>query len=297
LNRKEFGQLIASLRQDLSWTQAQLAENADLDNATLSNIERGAKRHLDPDILFKLANALQLTTIERREFFLGACGLEQEKMVRQPGPGTPTPVFETEGLINHLMGVMEQVLLPANLGDCYGDIVAVNTLLLEIFKVEAEALKVMVSTWGGFHNLHFVYGMLQSQQALGEGYSKSAQDAIRAFREGSLRYRARPYYQSLLKKFRDPDQYPLFERYWRRVSTLEDDKASTLNSMQIQHPQYGTLSLATTSSTTTTPYGELFLTYFLPMDHHTAASLVAMSAVSEPKALQLLSWPEKKPLK
>lgn len=41
MNRKEFGELVAALRQDLGWTQFQLAEYADIDEAVVSQIERG----------------------------------------------------------------------------------------------------------------------------------------------------------------------------------------------------------------------------------------------------------------
>lgn len=296
MNRKDFGQLIASLRQDIGWTQAQLAEHADIDNATLSNIERGAKRHLDPETLFQLANALRLTSLERREFFLGACGLEQEKLVRQPDPNTPTSIFRPALLLNQLTEIMEQVHLPTHLGDCYGDILAVNRVLLEIFQMEPETLKMMIRSLGSFNNLHFVYGMLQSQQALADEYSKSALDSIRAFREGSIRYRTDPYYQEMLKKFRDPKQYPLFERYWRRVTTLDEDKEISLSPLQVYHQKYGTLSLTMTSSVSLTPYGELFLTYFLPMDETTSSAIASMIESVGKKAIRLISWPDKKPL-
>ena len=68
MNRKEFGQLFATLRQDLDWTQFQLSEYADIDEPVISQIERGVKKFFEPELLFQLANALQLTTLERREF-------------------------------------------------------------------------------------------------------------------------------------------------------------------------------------------------------------------------------------
>ena len=61
MKRKEFGQLLATLRQDLDWTQFELAEYADVDEAIISQIERGVKKHFEPNLLYCLANALQLT--------------------------------------------------------------------------------------------------------------------------------------------------------------------------------------------------------------------------------------------
>ena len=62
MNRKEFGQLLSTLRQDMGWTQFQLAEYAQVDEAVVSQMERGVKKYFEPEILFQLANALQLTT-------------------------------------------------------------------------------------------------------------------------------------------------------------------------------------------------------------------------------------------
>jgi transcriptional regulator with XRE-family HTH domain len=296
MNRKEFGQLIASLRQDLGLTQAQLAEQIDLENATLSNIERGAKRHIEPETLFRLANALQLTSLERREFFLGACGLEQEKIVRQPGPGSKTNVFDADKVLAELFDLMGQIYLPANLGDCYGDLIAVNKALLGVLHINTDALKSMSEAIGGFNNLHYVYGTLLGQQALGDEFSQSSLDAIRSFREGSLRYRSKPRYRELMQEFRDPQRYPLFERYWRRVSTLDEDKETAGDRLLSRHPKYGTLSLMISSRVTITPYGELFLSYFLPLDAHTASSLNSLVAETGQEVVPLLSWPDKKPL-
>ena len=241
MNRQDFGQLIASLRQELGWTQFQLAEYAEMDENALSTIERGAKKHLDPELLLRLANALQLTSLERREFFLGASGIEQEHLVRQPGPNTPTQVFDPQAVINDLLGLIRQIQLPVYLGDAFGDILAFNQSLLEIFQVDPATLKALTLAHEGFSNLHFVYGTLQSQQALGKEFSETAIRAIRAFREGSLRYRSKPRYIQLNREFRDRKKYPLLERYWRRTHTLENDKESMREFLEIQHPRYGKL--------------------------------------------------------
>ena len=80
MNRKEFGELLSTLRQDLNLTQFNLSEYADVDEAVISQIERGVKKFFEPDLLFKLANALQLTTLERtferfRKELLGVTGV------------------------------------------------------------------------------------------------------------------------------------------------------------------------------------------------------------------------------
>ena len=93
MNRRQFGELVAALRQDLGWTQFQLAEYAELDDAVVSQIERGVKKYFEPELLFQLVNAFQLTTLERREFLLAASGLDQKQIVRQPSAAMATDVF------------------------------------------------------------------------------------------------------------------------------------------------------------------------------------------------------------
>src|SRR5678816_4657390 len=99
MNRREFGQLLATLRQDLDWTQFELAEYAEVDEAVVSQIERGVKKHFEPELLFSLANTLQLTTLERREFLLAASGLDQRQIVRQPSAGMSTDVFNVRSCL------------------------------------------------------------------------------------------------------------------------------------------------------------------------------------------------------
>ena len=80
MNRKDFGELLSTLRQDLDWTQFNLSEYANVDEAVISQIERGVKKFFEPELLFNLANALQLTTLERREFFLASARPKRERL-------------------------------------------------------------------------------------------------------------------------------------------------------------------------------------------------------------------------
>src|ERR1051326_390338 len=124
MNRREFGQLLSALRSDLDWTQFQLAEIADIDEAVISQIERGVKKFFEPELLFSLANALQLTTLERREFFLAASGVEQRQMVRQPSKGTMTDTSHPSKILKDLLKTLEALQAPAFLNDVYGDGIA-----------------------------------------------------------------------------------------------------------------------------------------------------------------------------
>lgn len=124
MNRKEFGQLLSALRQDLGWTQFQFAEIVEVDEAVISQIERGVKKRFEPELLFKLANALQLTTLERREFFLAASGLDRKQIVRQASANVRTDVFDVRKVLERMVGLTGDIRLPAFLDDVFGDVIA-----------------------------------------------------------------------------------------------------------------------------------------------------------------------------
>ena len=158
MNRKEFGQLLATLRQDLDWTQFELAEYAEVDEAIISQIERGVKKHFEPNLLFCLANALQLTTLERREFLLAASGLDQKQIVRQPSAGMSTDVFNVRRVLDKMIELTGLVCLPAFLCDVYGDVIAANNIILSFFKVPPEYVEKAGQIPGGYNTARFNFG-------------------------------------------------------------------------------------------------------------------------------------------
>ncbi len=54
-------------------------------------------------MLFCLANALQLTTLERREYILAASGLEEKHLLRQPTAAMATDVFDTKKILDRMV--------------------------------------------------------------------------------------------------------------------------------------------------------------------------------------------------
>ena len=155
MNRKEFGELLATLRQDLDLTQFKLSEYADVDEAVISQIERGVKKFFEPDLLFKLANALQLTTLERREFFLAASGLDQKQIVRQVSAAMATDVFNVRRVLDKMIELTGQVRLPAYLCDVYSDVIAANHIVLSFFRVPPAFVEEGRNIPGGYNTARF----------------------------------------------------------------------------------------------------------------------------------------------
>src|SRR5512133_1239739 len=141
MDHKEFGFLVSLLRRDLSLTQFQLAENAQIDLAVISQIERGVKKYFDPDLLFQLANSLHLTTIERREFFLAATGIHEQRIIRQPSAALATDTIDANKVLGKMVNIIEKLRLPAFIMDVYSDVLAINYIGAAFFQVSPALIE------------------------------------------------------------------------------------------------------------------------------------------------------------
>lgn len=294
MNRKEFGELVSALRQDMDWTQFQLAEYANVDEAVVSQIERGVKKHFEPELLFQLANVFQLTTIERREFFLAASGLDQKQIVRQVSAATTTDVFNVRKVLDKMIELTGQVRLPAFLCDVYSDVIAANQIILLFFKVPPAYVEEAARVPGGYNTARFNFGKdLMSRQHVVDNWDNYALNSMRSFRENSLRYRAKPYFKYLIKIFRNPIEYPLFDRYWKLVSSVEQDKEANTDYFCFHHDEFGEIKYTSSSTVSITSFGELFLVQYLPLDARTSQVFEELTRQAGPGVMQFATWPVK----
>jgi transcriptional regulator with XRE-family HTH domain len=294
MNRKQFGELVAALRQDLGWTQFQLAEYAELDDAVVSQIERGVKKHFEPELLFQLVNTFQLTSLERREFLLAASGLDQKQIVRQPSAGMSTDVFNVRRVLDKMIELTEQVRLPAFLADVYGDVVAANDIILSFFKVPVDYVEKVDKVPGGYNTVRFNFSKdLVARSHVIENWDRYALNSMRTFREISLRYRAQPYFKYLMKIFRNPSEYPLFERYWKMVSSSEQDKEASTDHFSYRHNEFGQIKYISSSTVSITSFGELFLIHYLPLDQGTSQVFEQLAQQTGQGVTRFAPWPEK----
>ena len=295
MNRQEFGELVAALRQDLGWTQFHLAEYAELDDAVISQIERGVKKHFEPELLFKLVNAFQLTSLERREFLLAASGLEQKQIVRQPSAAMATDVFNVRKALDKMVELTGQVRLPAFLGDVYGDVMAANNIILSFFKLPPEFVKDADRIPAGYSTVRFNFSKdLLARSHVVDNWDRYALNSMRTFREHSLRYRAKPYFKYLMKIFRNQNEYPFFDRYWKMVSSHEQDKEAATDHFSYEHAEFGPIKYISSSITSMTSFGELFLVQYLPLDQTTSQIFEQLAQQAGQGMQTFASWPEKR---
>jgi transcriptional regulator with XRE-family HTH domain len=295
INRKDFGALIASLRDELGWTQDELAQATGLDESAISVIERGARRHFEPDLLYGLANALQLTTLERREFLLAASGAEEG--APQAGGGDEESRQNAEHTVRNLTSLLGRLHFPCYLVDVYGEIIAANGAAAALYKVPLERLAELAGVPGGLTLVHLLYdASLGLRSAMGESWELLAVAVICDFRAATLRYRTQPYFKMLLKRFRNPRLYPAFDRLWRRSATMDEDRFSTLTFLSYYDDTYGGLEYCVSTLDIVTPYGELFLNQCIPMDEATSDAFRDIVGRVGAQVYRFAPWPEKQAL-
>ncbi len=294
MNRKEFGELLAALRQDMGWTQSQLAEYSDIDDAVISQIERGVKKYFEPELLFCLANALQLTTLERHEFLLAASGLDETQMVRQRSAGVDTDVFDATKILKRMITLTGDMRLPAFLNDVYNDVIAANYMMLALYNVPSSMIETAAKIPGGFNTARLNFNRdLLSRKQVTDSWDSYALKSMRSFRENSLRYRAKPYFKYLMKTFRNPAEYPFFDRFWKLVSSTEQDKDVNVDHFSYYHNELGTLNYIASTTIAVTSFGKLFLIKNLPLDQYTEEVFAQLKAKAGLGVARFAPWPEK----
>lgn len=294
MNRREFGELLAALRQDMGWTQSELAEYSDIDDAVISQIERGVKKYFEPELLFCLANALQLTTLERREFILAASGLDQKQLVRQPSAGMATDVFNAQKILERMITLTGEIRVPAFVTDVYNDVIAANYMMVAFYDVPSSMIETAAKIPGGFNTtrLNFSRDLLSRTQVT-DNWDNYAIKSMRSFRENTLRYRATPYFKYLIRTFRNPAEYPYFDRYWKLVSSTEQDKEVNVDHFSYFHKNFGSLNYIAATTLAVTSFGNLYLVQNLPLDQFTEDVFNQLKMKAGLGVARFAPWPEK----
>jgi len=294
MNRKDFGELVAALRQDLGWTQFQLAEYSNQDDAVISQIERGVKKFFEPELLFCLANAFQLTTLERKEFIFAASGLDEKQIVRQPSEAMATDVFDDKKVLERMIKLTGEIRIPAFICDVFSDVVAANYMMIAFYDVPPEIMENAPRVPAGYNTtrLNFGRNMLARSQVM-DNWDAYAINSMRSFRENSLRYRAHPYFKYLMKLFRNPSEFPFFDRYWKLVSSTEEDRDVTVDHMQYRHNKFGLINYIASISSVVTSFGNLFLIQNLPLDEYTENVFTQLKLNAGLGVERFAPWPDK----
>jgi hypothetical protein len=290
MNRKEFGQLVAALRvehtdeiADRPWTQTMLAEASNLTESIVGNIERGDKVNLEPNLLVALADALQLTSRERKEFFAAAVGIEDKYVARETDP---------ESTLRELVQWMGHIQLPALIIDSYCDLIAANSAVLYLLDVPKPLLDSAASTPAGFNIMRLVFAPESNFRDLigTHHWSTYSSKNVKFFRAVSLRYRSSEHFAHLLSELR---KFPEFKRIWRDIYFERDDYYIDSEQLQYDHPKFGPLSYFSASSMALTSRGELHLINYIPASPRTVEIFADIVREVGTETHSFASWPHK----
>jgi class 3 adenylate cyclase/tetratricopeptide (TPR) repeat protein len=155
-----FGDILRRLRRAAGWTQAELAERANLSLRGIADLERGINRHPRRETVLALAEALELPEETRHRFVAAARGRPPDLSVSDPllppastaehpgpkGDRLPPPIFPT-GTVTFLFTDIEgSTQLLRHLGDRYAAVLVEHQRLLR--KAWAEHSGAEVDTAG-----------------------------------------------------------------------------------------------------------------------------------------------------
>jgi transcriptional regulator with XRE-family HTH domain len=296
MDRIEFGALVASLRQDLRWTQAELAEKSELPQSVIIQVEKGEmKSSLVDDMLLKFANGLLLTSLERREFLMVASGVTTPEMLR--------PDFEENGRQLDIQAYLKDIgtyiagiPLPVMVTDSFCDGILANNCITAFFSPSPGIISQLGKSVGSFNLIHsYFHRDADFMQRLDEeDWDRIATITVRQFRLHTLRFRTRSYFSALMKQFLDHRKYPYFERYWRKVAFEFQDSFSA---PMVKPKSINDLSYWSTDSfLAVTPYGELYLQQMLPLNKATEKRIRNGFKTSGPGYLSMAPFPDQRKL-
>jgi transcriptional regulator with XRE-family HTH domain len=280
MDRFEFGTLVASLREDMRWTQMELAEKSGVDISVISNIERGERRTLLKDnILVKLADGFRLTSMEKMEFLFAASGVTEIEKVRNETSPTKAQ-FNAGTFIEETGRQIARIALPAFITDAFCDILAVNQCVI-----------------GGYNEMSYVFQSDSNFPDIigNDSLERLALINVRYFRRRTLRVRCKPYFRILLNELLNNKKYPAFERCWRRI-LFEDIDDFSLPIHRSPETVYAHSFVSTETLFALTPFGELYLHQLVPLNRKTAERMAKISKkVGEGYEL-LAAFPDKRKL-
>lgn len=289
MNRKNFGHLIAALRNEQfdpilgrAWTQKILAEHTGLTERIVGEIERGQRVNLDAETLLALAKAFRLSTLERREFFAAVIEIEDFDASANTRPAAE--------VLEELLETLYTIHLPALIHDPFFDLIAINSLYRQFHQIPQSALKRNTNSFSLDHNyLSLFFGDKATlKQSAPHQWRQYVLRNILQFRYMTLRYRHTAYFQSL---FRALYSDLGFREIWSQCLYLENDTYSQIKINDYQHKKHGSVNYAMTLTSTLTPYGYLYLSVLVPRSANTEQVIANLRKENNLQIEKISAWP------
>lgn len=290
MNRKEFGKLIAALREEHIefssrgmgvWTQTKLAKEANLAEKTIAQLEQGKKMNLDPQTLTQLARALKLTAGEQVELYTAAAEVDSEphKTIRD----------RSEATLRTLLRLLGDVRVPAYLHDPYANVIAGNTAVTELLRVPTPLLESAPTLASGFNLIRYVFSPVSPfRTMLGDAWFARAGSVVLFFRMTTLKYRHTARFKAILAEL---SEYPSFRDIWFNTQIYAEEMTFEWSSYEYYHPEHGVVSFISHVSATLTSRGALYLVTFLPQTRQTSETVESILNQKGLGVQRFIDWP------
>ena len=284
-----FGLLVKELRKNnpnspgKTLSREELSSRIHLTPEQLGRLERGERKYLDPADLQLLAEAFNLTSLERKEFYYAALGLTDEHVLPEDNP---------ENKLSHALSTLANVKTPAYIIDVYADIIAANEGIYKLYQFTEEVVDHLRKLPAGLNLLNLLYSpWLNFKEVLGSCWKESAMMAILEFRRTSLRYRHTPYFKQLLHHLLKEKQFCID---WYTSYRYEKYYDTTYQYFSLIHPECGPLSYLATETVINTKKGDLYLIVYNPSDEETRETFEKTTKPHKNPVRRLAPWPGKK---
>ena len=288
MDKKDFGQLVATLRKearnefDEPMTQYDLAETARIPLITLQKIEQGRQVNIKPDMLCNLAEALHLNSRATQTFFLASLGIKDVQTIK--------PIASPQDVLADLTYTLSQLQTPAFILDGFGDILIINPGGLAVFNLESSHLHAphLLSQ----HNINrFLFSpeFENMHTLMSESQSASARRTIMLYKLRTMKVRHHWYFQRLLPEL---NRYPVFREHWQSPSFHDEDIYVQYNPVTLKHPELGLLKLLASPTHAITTQGDLYLFILEPLDMHTAEACLQLAHKLGTQPIPVAPWPK-----
>ncbi len=287
----EFGALVKAMRREVwrqrgeRWTQAELARRANATPKIISNLERGQKARIEPELLLGLANAFELTTRERAVFFECANGLRRQDL--------PRPGQQPDAVLANLLKTLEQYQLPAFILDDYDNVVAINSPIRHLFSTALSLLEDASRFPGGYNVMRLVFSEVSPfGNSIVKNKERYLRQSVYFFRFITLPYRATRFYRDMMAYFFSDPAMEAFRRVYAETFTHRQDFFFEDNFATLKLPDHPPLQFfSPPQEAVHTPYGSLYITAYLPADMLTLRYFLHLNEMETLEPLPLSPWP------
>ncbi len=269
------------------WTQKALADYTATSAKVISNLESGAKAHIEPELAIRLNDAFSFNLMESERVLKATTLSQLPELEHAAGHELSYDILPPSSYLNLLWQKFVREYAPAILHDELYDLLGVNRLVMDFHGVDEETL-LRVRDVDGANFLHFVFHhgspLFATKQ---EVWSRFALLNLYQFRYFSLLLR---YTQRCQQIFAYLDTLPRFRALWNQALGTYREPSVYQKPYIYRHSLYKDVCYTVDSLPEHTPHGYLYIAKISPQNKATEDAIKRMRAEGKPGVLRLMPW-------